>query len=138
MTPTERCEAEIAALEAACYGEDSLALYLLGWADWHKEKRLIQEEQYRTFLDGKLNDGSQDGFAPIFMPEFLFDFQKLLVDWSLRKGKSAIFADCGLGKTPIQLVWAENIVRKIARPRLLSRWMKNKFLRKTCCNPVCG
>jgi hypothetical protein len=28
------------------------------------------------------------------------------------KGRSAIFADCGLGKTPMQLVWAENIVRK--------------------------
>ena len=46
------------------------------------------------------------------MPDYLFDFQKHLVDWSLRKGRSAIFADCGLGKTPMQLVWAENIVRK--------------------------
>ena len=52
------------------------------------------------------------GFDPIWMPDFLFDFQKYLVEWSLRKGRSAIFADCGLGKTPMQLVWAENVVRK--------------------------
>jgi len=40
------------------------------------------------------------------------DFQADLVTWATRKGRAAIFADCGLGKTPIQLVWAENIVRQ--------------------------
>ena len=69
-------------------------------------------KQYQEFLDSKSHIGTFDGFDPIFMPEFLFDFQKHLVDWSIRKGRSAIFADCGLGKTPMQLVWAENIVRK--------------------------
>lgn len=46
------------------------------------------------------------------MPDFLFDFQKALVEWAVRKGRCAIFADCGLGKTPMQLVWAQNIVQK--------------------------
>ena len=46
------------------------------------------------------------------MPDFLFDFQAALVEWALRKGRAAIFADCGLGKTPMQLVWADNVVRK--------------------------
>jgi len=46
------------------------------------------------------------------MPEFLFDFQAALVEWALRKGRAAIFADCGLGKTPMQLVWADSVVRK--------------------------
>jgi len=69
-------------------------------------------KQYQEFLDGKSHIGTFDGFDPIYMPNFLFDFQRHLVDWSIRKGKSAIFADCGLGKTPMQLVWAENIVRK--------------------------
>jgi hypothetical protein len=41
----------------------------------------------------------------------LFPFQKALVKWAIRLGKSAIFADCGLGKTPIQLEWS-NIIRK--------------------------
>ena len=69
-------------------------------------------KQYQEFLRGKSHIGTFDGFEPVFMPEFLFDFQRHLVDWSIRKGKSAIFADCGLGKTPMQLAWAENIVRK--------------------------
>lgn len=67
---------------------------------------------YQEFLNHKSQLGTKDGFDPIFMPSFLFDFQKALVEWALRKGKAAIFADCGLGKTPMQLVWAENIVRK--------------------------
>lgn len=36
----------------------------------------------------------------------LFGFQRDLVAWSLRKGRAAIFADCGLGKSRIQLEWA--------------------------------
>jgi hypothetical protein len=67
---------------------------------------------YESFLDAKAQMGSADGFEPIWMPDFLFDFQKHLVHWSLLKGRAAKFADCGLGKTPMQLVWAENIVRK--------------------------
>lgn len=67
---------------------------------------------YEEFLNQKAQIGGFYGFEPVWMPDFLFDFQKSLVDWSVRKGMSAIFADCGLGKTPMQLVWAENIVRK--------------------------
>lgn len=74
---------------------------------------------YRDFLARKTQDGTMSGFDPLWMPGFLFDFQQSLVDWSLRKGKSAIFADCGLGKTPMQLVWAENVVRKTGKPVLI-------------------
>jgi len=74
---------------------------------------------YDKFLEVKTQLGSFDGFEPLWMPDFLYDFQKSLVDWSLRKGKSAIFADCGLGKTPMQLVWAENVVRKTNRRVLI-------------------
>ena len=71
-----------------------------------------QMNDYATFLHKKMQLGGEHGFAPIWMPDFLFDFQASLVEWALRKGRAAIFADCGLGKTPMQLVWAENIVRK--------------------------
>lgn len=67
---------------------------------------------YAQFLERKLIDGSMTGFDPVWMPDWLYDFQQSLVEWALRKGKSAIFADCGLGKTPMQLVVAENVVRK--------------------------
>ena len=68
--------------------------------------------EYEQFLESKSQYGALYGFEPNYNPDFLFDFQRFLLDWSLRKGRSGIFADCGMGKTPIQLVWAENIVRK--------------------------
>jgi len=77
-------------------------------------------EDYDRFLERKSQLGSNFGFDPIFMPDFLFDFQRSLVDWSIRKGRSAIFADCGMGKTPMQLVWAENIVRKTNKRVLIA------------------
>ena len=39
----------------------------------------------------------------------LYDFQKDIVRWALKKGKACIFADCGLGKTPMQLSWAHQV-----------------------------
>ena len=74
---------------------------------------------YNEFLHRKAQLGGQYGFDPLWMPEFLFDFQQSLVEWALLKGRAAIFADCGLGKTPMQLVWAENVVRKTNKPVLI-------------------
>jgi len=69
-------------------------------------------QSYAEFLNHKTQRVTESGFTPRWMPDFLFDFQKHLVEWALRKGRGAIFAECGLGKTPMQLVWAENVVRK--------------------------
>ena len=41
----------------------------------------------------------------------LFDFQKDIVRWALAKGRAAVFASCGLGKTLIQLEWADKICK---------------------------
>jgi hypothetical protein len=68
--------------------------------------------EYKDYLFQKAQIGENFGFDSLFVPDFLFDFQENLMSWSLKKGRSAIFADCGLGKSPIELVWAENIVRK--------------------------
>ena len=67
--------------------------------------------EYGAFLDRKTQLGGDHGFEPTWMPDFLFDFQRELVGWATRRGRSAIFADCGLGKTPCQLAWAENVRR---------------------------
>lgn len=75
--------------------------------------------EYQEFLASKAQLGTMSGFDPLWMPSFLFDFQQYLVDRALRQGRFAIFADCGLGKTPVQLVWAENVVRKTNRPVLI-------------------
>ena len=42
----------------------------------------------------------------------LFDFQRDIVRWALAKGRAAIFADCGLGKTIMQLEWADQIRKR--------------------------
>ena len=66
---------------------------------------------YDTYLEQKRHLSGDFGFNPIWMPDFLFPFQQSLVEWATRKGRAAIFADTGLGKTAMQLVWAENIIR---------------------------
>lgn len=68
--------------------------------------------EYSDFLRSKTHECEMYGFAPRVMPDMLMDFQRHLVDWATRKGRCAIFADCGLGKTAIQLVWADNVVRQ--------------------------
>jgi len=74
---------------------------------------------YAEFLDRKAQAGAMDGFTPLQVPNWLFGFQHHLVDWSIRKGRAAIFADCGLGKTPMQLVWAQNVVEHTNRSVLV-------------------
>jgi superfamily II DNA or RNA helicase len=74
---------------------------------------------YSDFLERKLHTGADHGFEPVFMPPQLFDFQQALIQWAVRKGRAAIFADCGLGKTAMQLTWAENVARHTGRPVLI-------------------
>ena len=76
-------------------------------------------ENYAEFLERKTQLGERHGFTPTFLPSFLFPFQHALVEWATEKGRAAIFADCGLGKTPIQLTWAQNVVQKTNKPVLV-------------------
>ena len=66
-------------------------------------KTTMKPNDYHAFLDTKTHVGGECGFTPDGLPSFLFDFQRSLVEWALRKGLAAIFADCGLGKTPMQI-----------------------------------
>lgn len=74
---------------------------------------------YGDFLAAKSQFGTGCGFEPLWMPDWLFDFQKSLTTWAIIKGRGALFEDCGLGKTPQQLVWAENVVRHTNKPVLI-------------------
>lgn len=64
---------------------------------------------YAEFLARKTRKEAMHGFDPVFMPDELFGFQRDLVTWAVQRGRAAIFADCGLGKTAMQLVWARNV-----------------------------
>lgn len=74
----------------------------------------VSTRDYKTFLASKCQAAINDGFDAEYLPDFLFDFQKYLVEWAVKRGRAAIFADCGLGKTAMQLSWCENVVRKTA------------------------
>ena len=73
---------------------------------------------YADFLDRKAQLGGWYGFEGD-LTSWLYPFQSELVDWALRKGRAAIFADCGLGKTPMQLAWADNVRRHTGKPVLI-------------------
>ena len=75
---------------------------------------------YADFIRAKSQLDANQGFPPVWMPDFLFDFQEHLTEWAIRKGRAALFADCGLGKSPMQLVWAQNVVEHTNRPVLIA------------------
>ena len=68
-------------------------------------------KSYDDFLINKRQVGEKSGFKPLFIPDYLFDFQKILVETGIENGRFALFEDCGLGKTIQELVFAENVVR---------------------------
>lgn len=68
-------------------------------------------DTYHDLMVRRITWSSSTGFEPVIIHDWLFDFQRLLVDYAVRKGRAAIFADCGLGKTAMQLAWADNVVR---------------------------
>jgi hypothetical protein len=49
----------------------------------------------------------------------LFDFQKDIVRWNLKRGKSCTFADCGMGKTGMELEWAHHVNEYTQEPVLI-------------------
>lgn len=76
-------------------------------------------KSYTDFLADRAQLANAGGFEPTQLPEHLFDFQSHLVDWAVRQGRAAIFADCGLGKTPMSLAWADQVYRHTGKPVLL-------------------
>ncbi len=74
---------------------------------------------YTDFLQRKaqLSDGT--GFEPGELPPGMFPFQRDLTDWAIRQGRGAIFADCGMGKTFMELAWADQVYRHTGRPVIL-------------------
>jgi hypothetical protein len=64
---------------------------------------------YVDFLKTKEISPIISGFDCESLNENLFDFQRAIVKWALKRGKAAIFADTGLGKTLMQTSWADAV-----------------------------
>lgn len=67
---------------------------------------------YLDFLETKKHTILDYGFEPNYYPDIAFDFQKHIIEKAVKKGRIAIFADTGLGKTLMQISIAKNVVNK--------------------------
>lgn len=65
--------------------------------------------KYEQFINSKVQRIQDAGFDPDSLNQFLFPFQEHIVRIALKKGRYAIFADCGMGKTLMQLAWADAV-----------------------------
>lgn len=78
-------------------------------------------KNYIELLESKKKRIADDGFdvCDNQLNENLFDFQRHIVKTALKKGRYAIFADCGLGKTLMQLEWAKQVSEYTKKPVLI-------------------
>jgi len=74
---------------------------------------------YQNFLAQKRHSIGNFGFEPLYIPDIAFDFQAHIIEKAVRKGRIAIFADTGLGKTLMQISIAQNIVLKTNKKVLI-------------------
>lgn len=77
--------------------------------------------EYKKFLEQKQKSIIHSGFDidESYLNKSMFDFQKFIVKRALKAGKYAIFADCGLGKTLMQLEWANKVNQQTNKPVLI-------------------
>lgn len=74
---------------------------------------------YEEFLKRKSFFAESHGFEQENLNPMLFDFQRDLVRWSLRKGRAALFTMTGTGKTAMQCEWAEKVADHTGSPVLI-------------------
>lgn len=74
---------------------------------------------YQDFIASKRRKLQPMGFMPGKLNGNLFDWQATVVDWAVRRGRAALFEECGLGKTLQQLAWAEQVVKHTNKPVVL-------------------
>lgn len=75
--------------------------------------------EYSEFLLKKRHSSIDYGITPVYMIDSLFDFQKHVAEYAIKKGRCAIFLDTGLGKTLIELVIAKNYLIATNKPVLI-------------------
>lgn len=76
-------------------------------------------DAYDDFIANKSFSDISHGFTPAGLPAALFPFQADIVKWACERGRAAIFADTGLGKTAMQLSWSDQIVKITNKPVLI-------------------
>jgi len=75
--------------------------------------------EYKDFLERKKHTSNNYGIKPTFIPDAMFDFQKYVTEYAIKKGRCAVFLDTGLGKTLIELAIAKNYIQHTNKPVLI-------------------
>ncbi len=81
---------------------------------------MVTMTSYAEFLSRKTHSADLGGFDPTWLPDAMKPFQRHGASWAIRRGRAALFEECGLGKSLQELVWAENVVRHTNKPVLLA------------------
>jgi hypothetical protein len=76
-------------------------------------------KEYLEFLESKKHSQVNYGIEPNFIPDAMFDFQKHVAEYAIKKGRCAVFLDTGLGKTIIELSIAKNYIKETNKPVLI-------------------
>ena len=74
---------------------------------------------YTDFLESKKHSSQNYGIDVNFLPDKMFDFQKYVSEYAIKKGRCAVFLDTGLGKTIIELTVAKNYITEFNKPVLI-------------------
>jgi len=75
--------------------------------------------EYSQFLLSKMRHVPPRGFTPDYRSDYLFAFQKAIVDRAIQRGRCAIFAGTGLGKSRMQIAWAQSVSDYTNKPVLI-------------------
>lgn len=75
--------------------------------------------EYLEFLERKKHTAINYGIDCKYLPEKMFDFQKYVAEYAIKKGRCAVFLDTGLGKTIIELTVAKNYIQHTNKPVLI-------------------
>lgn len=74
---------------------------------------------YEEFLKTKRHKTNEYGIKPNFIPNEMFDYQKYVSEYAIKKGRCAVYLDTGLGKTLIELTIAVNYIKETNKPVLI-------------------
>jgi hypothetical protein len=74
---------------------------------------------YQEFIESKRHSSSDYGIKTNYLPDGMFDYQKYVAEYAIKKGRCAVFLDTGLGKTIIELTIAKNYIHHSNKPVLI-------------------
>ena len=90
-------------------GQPSRPPMLTPWGEADTRLQTMTMNDYSDFIASKSRAHFVTGFDPVAIKPHLFDFQRAIVEWACKRGRAAIFADTGLGKTAMQSEWARQV-----------------------------